>query len=293
VIPYYASLGHRPLSYILVHSVSPLLLMVFLWLAIQALTLRVQHQPSNLIRNWQRTTLLAGAIFALVDCILQARALPYYRYPLLAFLLPLMGIDFNDAVQGSINRLRPFTPALRNWIAGFGFAAFAFAGLFLAPQSAILIHRYRWWETDFITSLEQNLEALGGSSLSRHIQFIDSISGCPAAFYEMRLEPESGVLGDYILLGPDKFPIVRQAREQFARDIFANPPKVIVVSSHLHFGNLENFQKLDRWPALVNFLATRYDLSMEWHPTRQARWWSRSETPASYRIYVLRSWAHP
>ena len=51
-----------------------------------------------------------------------------------------------------------FTPAHR---------ALAVGGLFLVPQSAILIHRYRWWQTDFITSLEQNLTALGGPALSR------------------------------------------------------------------------------------------------------------------------------
>jgi hypothetical protein len=61
------------------------------------------------------------------------------------------------------------------------------------------------------------------------------------------------------------------------------------VSSHLHLEDSENFQKLDRWPAFANFLATRYNLVTEWHPTRPALWWSRPVTPASYRIYVLRS----
>ena len=297
IVPYYASLGHRPLSYILVHSVSPVLLMVYIWLVLQALLFFTRHQPVDWIGDWERTTLLAGALFALIDCILQARALPYYRYPLLAFLLPLMAVDFHRAVHRFVLSSKPaVSPMLRRSISGLAIAALAFGGFVVAPQSAVLIHRYRWWETDFITSLEQNLNALGGSALSGHIQCIDSISGCPAVLYQMRLEPASGALGDYLLFGPEIAPIVRQQRQQFAKDIFANPPEVIVVSSHLHFGSAEdaeNFEKLTRWPELANFLAIRYRLVTEWHPTRPALWWSRPEMPASYRIYILRTGTHP
>jgi hypothetical protein len=294
VVPYYASLGHRPLTYILVHSVSPVLLMVYLWIAMQALLLFTAHKRFDLVADWERTTLLASALFALVDCILQARALPYYRYPLLAFLLPLMALDFHRAVHRFIiNPARALRLTRQNFASGLSIAALVFGAFIVAPQSAILIHRYRWWQTDFISSLEQNLNALGGPALSKHIQYIDSVSGCPTVFYRMRLEPASGVLADYLLLGPGSIPIVRQARQQFADDIFAQPPEVIVVSSHLHLGNLEDFHKLDRWPALTDFLNTRYNLVTEWHPTRPALWWSRPEMPASYRIYVLRTPAPP
>src|ERR1019366_4687151 len=37
IIPYYASLGHRPLSFVLLHSISPLLPLVLLWLGILVL----------------------------------------------------------------------------------------------------------------------------------------------------------------------------------------------------------------------------------------------------------------
>ena len=284
VVPYYASLAHRPLSYILVHSVSPVLLMVYIWIVLRAFMLFHPDSASDLIRNWERTTLLASAVFGLLDCILQARALPYYRYPLLAFLLPCMALDFYRTLQQSAVP-RSLPRKIMMTLAG---AAIAFGGFIVAPQSTILIHRYRWWQTDFIISLEQNLTDLGGPALSKHIQYIDSVSGCPTVFYRLRLEPASGVLGDYFLFGPDSVPIVQQARRQFAGDIFSNPPKVIVVSSHLHLGDLEDFHKLDRWPALKDFLSGKYDLVTEWHPTRPALWWSRPELPASYRIYVLR-----
>jgi hypothetical protein len=173
--------------------------------------------------------------------------------------------------------------------------ALAFAAFILAPQSAILIHRYRWRETDFITTLEQNLNALGGSQLSHHIQCIDSISGCGNVLYRMRLEPATGVLSDFLLFGavsdkqpPQSIPILRDTRARFSAAIAANPPQVIVVTSHLHIDGPGNFEKLARWPAFAAFLAEHYTLHTEWSPNRTARWWSREETPASYRIYVLR-----
>lgn len=290
VVPYYASLAHRPLSYILVHSVSPLLLIVYIWVALQALIHYSHRQPIDWIGDWERTTLIAAALFALSDCILQARALPYYRYPLLAFVLPLIALDLHRALQDSLLDSASRNATLRRSgvltlsLVGLGFGAF-----FLAPQSAVLIHRYRWWQTEFVTSLEHDLDALGGAALSRHIQCIDSVSGCPTVLYRMRLEPVSGVLGDYMLFGSESFPIVRQMRQQFDADISQHPPNVIVVSSHLHLGDAENFTKLDRWPEFANFLATRYSLDTEWHPTHPALWWSRPELPASYRIYVLRT----
>jgi hypothetical protein len=295
IIPYYASLGHRPLSFVLLHSISPLLPLVLLWLGILVL-LRPQL-------HWERAALLAGVVFGLLNCVVQQRALPYYRYPLLVFLLPLMAIDFTRALRPDPNpsAVAPFATALSSRVGSVRAAkylaalALAFAAFFLAPQSAVLIHRYRWWETDFISSLQQNLNALGGSSLSGHIQCIDSISGCGNVLYRMRLSPSTGVLSDFLLFGaasdrqpPESIPIIRQTRAQFSAAILARPPQVIVVTSHLHMDGPDNFQKLSRWPAFAGFLATRYTLQTEWSPSRTARWWSREETPASYRIYVLR-----
>ena len=303
IIPYYASLGHRSFGFVLLHSISPLLPLVVLWLVLLALS------PSlhNWARDWERTALLAGVVFGLLNCIVQLRALPYYRYPLLAFLLPLMATDFTHSLQPATNPGAPPQTAsspevgLRAKSPRASFArilaalAIAFGSLFLAPQSAVLIHRYQWWNTDFISTLQQNLNALGGPALSGRIQCIDSISGCGNVLYRMRLEPATGVLSDFLLFGsisdkqpPDQIPIIRQTRADFSAAILAHPPQVIVVTSHLHIDGPENFEKLTRWPAFAQFLADRYTLQTQWSPTRNARWWSREETPASYRIYVLR-----
>ncbi len=293
IIPYYASLGHRPLSFVLLHSISPLLPIVIAWLVVLTLQGRILYWSDN----WERNVLLIGVLFGLLNCIAQQRALPYYRYPLLVFLLPLMAIDFTTATTPGA----PSMTVSSSWV-GSGRAASALATLALlfgafalAPQSAILIHRYRWRETDFITTLQQSLTTLGGPALSGHIQCIDSISGCGNVLYRMRLEPATGVLSDFLLFGavsdhqpPDEIPILRDTRAQFSSAIAANPPQVIVVTSHLHIEGPDNFEKLARWPAFASFLADRYTLQTQWSPTRTARWWSREETPASYRIYVLR-----
>ncbi len=284
IVPYYASLGHRPLGFLLLHSISPLLPLVLLWIASLALDGTLFTSLGNWSRDWERTALLLGVAFGLINCIVQARGLPYYRYPLLAFLLPLIALDLTRALELHTHKtLRTRTTQL------LALAALAFGGFFLAPQSAILIHRYRWQETDFITTLQQNLTTLGGPALSGHIQCIDSISGCGNVLYRMRLEPATGVLSDFLLFGPDDVAIVRDTRQQFTAALLANPPQVIVVTSHLHIDGPDNYLKLDRWPAFATYVATNYTLTTEWSPTRTARWWSREETPASYRIYVLRS----
>lgn len=297
IVPYYASLGHKPLGFVLMHSLSPLLPLVIAWLVVAALIW--SKEPLQ----WERTVLLAGVLFGFINCILQQRALPYYRYPLLVFLLPLMALDFTAAFTREPARTAQFPPRARRCSQIVAALALAYGSLFLAPQSAVLIHRYRWWETDFISTLRQNLTTLGGPALSGHIQCIDSISGCGNVLYRLRLEPATGVLSDFLLFGavtdrqpPDAIPVIARTRAEFSATILSQPPKVIVVTSHLHMDGPDNFQKLSRWPAFADFLASRYDLATEWHPHRTARWWSREETPASYRIYVLRNAqpdAHP
>jgi len=287
-VTYYATLGHRPLGYILLHSISPLLPLVILWLAIVALN-RFVHAPRAAF-DWERAALLAGVLFGLANCILQARALPYYRYPLLVFLLPLMALEFTRASQFP-NPGAPFIAASSRWVGStrtlLTLIALAVGGFFLAPQSAILIHRYRWWETDFITTLEANLDILGGPQLSHHILCIDTNSGCGNVLYRMRLEPADGMLSDFFLFGRSNAPILLRTRRQLLDDFAVNPPRVLVVTSHLYLDDVEDYGKLARWPAFTRLLAERYTLQTQWSPARTARWWSREETPVSYRIYVL------
>lgn len=276
VIPYYASLGHRPFSFLLTHSVSPVMALVLVWFAVIALT----RPPVD----WERAMLLTGVGFGLLSYFLQARGFPYHRYPLLAFLLPTMALDFTDALA----RLRSTHPP-QKIAAGLAVTALAVGGFFLGPQSAVLVHRYRWWETDFNTTLEQNLNRLGGGRLSGHVQCIDSVSGCSTSLYNLRLLPATGILLDFPLFGIASQPAVQQARADFRHKVFEHPPQVIIVTSPLHIDGPGDFRKLALWPELPGFLARSYSLDTDWHPTRTRRWWSREELGPSYRIYVLKA----
>ena len=272
LVPYYASLGHKPLGFLLLHSISPLLPLVLIWFAVLAFA-----RPHI---DLERGLLLCGVIFGLLSYVVQARGFPYYRYPLLAFLLPLMALDFTDAM-GSFHRQKA---------AGtLAIAGLCVGGFFLGPQSAILIHRYRWWESGFSTSLEQNLDRLGGQRLSGRIQCIDSISGCDTTLYRMQLLPATGILLDFPLFGSPQRPVVQQARTEFRDKVFAHPPQVIVVSSALYVDGPGDYQKMPRWPELQAFLARDYRLDTDWKPTHTERWWSREELGPSYRIYVLQA----
>ncbi len=287
LVPYYASLGHRPLSFLLLHSLSPLLPLAVAWLAVLALLPRRRSAP----REFRRDALLLGVLFGVVNCIVQARALPYYRYPLLAFLLPLIALDLTRA----LDLLPPAPPRRALAIQALAVLGLGFGGFFLAPQSAILIHGYRWRETDFISSLTQDLDALGGQQLSHKVLCIDTNSGCGNVLYNMRLEPSNGILSDFFLFGDGTAPAVRQMRQALVRALATDPPQVIVVTGTLYLGGADalDYRKLDRWPAFASFLADDYTLHTAWSPTRNARWWSRDETPASYRIYVRRGPSAP
>jgi hypothetical protein len=275
IVPYYASLGHKPLGYLLAHCLSPLQALVAIWVLVLLLA-----RPEL---DWRRGLLLCGVGFGLLSYVIQARGFPYHRYPLLAFLLPLLALDCTESMEAVT------APGARAKTAGWvSVATLCVGGFFLGPQSAAQIHRFRWWETDFNTTLAANLDRLGGASLSGQIQCIDWISGCENTLYNLRLVQQTGLLEDFLLFGPGNVPVIADARQQFREAAFAHPPRVIVVSSWLHIDGPGDYRKLDQWPELEEFLARDYTLDTEWKPARTQRWWSREETEPGYRIYVRR-----
>lgn len=273
IVPYYATLGHKPLGFLLVHSISPLMPLVLIWLLLLFLA-----RPKL---TMERVILLCGVGFGLVSYIVQARGYPYYRYSLLAFLLPLMAIDYSTAFkrkQGGLARAGYVVAAL-------GLCVGAYV---IAPTSIFYIHRYETHE-DFITSLSSTLDELGGADLSGHVQCVDSISGCGTTLYRMRLVQATGVLSDFLLFGPETAPVVHATRKQFLQAMEEHPPKVIIVSGWLHIDGPGDYKKLDRWPQFSDLLTEKYLLKTQWSPGRPNHWWSREQWPDGYRVYVLRA----
>lgn len=270
IVPYYASLGHRPLGFLLIHSISPLMPLVVLWVL-----LLVMERPRV---TWERAALFVGIAFGLTSYIVQARGLPYYRYPLIAFLVPLISVDLMVCLENGRLKASRFLA-----IGGIVLSAF-----FLVPVSARMILQYDWRNLDFITSLEDQLERLGGAGLSGHIQCVDSISGCGTTLYRMKLVQSTGVLSDFLLFGPADKPVIQKTRTQFLAAIQENKPTVIVVSSFLHIDGPDGYAKLERWPEFRGYLFANYCQVADWAPSRPQKWWSRAQWPNGYRVYALR-----
>ncbi len=116
---YYAGLGHKPLGCHWCIITSPFMALIVAWVAVLLLT-----RPQL---DWERGLLLAGVVFGLSSYILQARGFPYHRYPEMVFLLPLMAIDFIEALA-MLHRANGTCTRNMQVAGGLAAAAIAFAG---------------------------------------------------------------------------------------------------------------------------------------------------------------------
>lgn len=281
VVPYFASLGRRPVSFLLLHSVSPLMVLVILWVILRVVWFLSKRSGGRW--DWkeiersprlERAALLLGALTMLAGFLAQGKGFPYQRYPFLVLLLLLISLDCTRALGE-----RGLGLALG--VAGLGYGAFV-----LVPQSLALIRSYDWRNQEGITMLESDLARLGGSALSGHVQCIDTISGCGTTLYRMQLLPATGLLSDFLIFGPDQKTAVREARAHFAGAMQTAPPDVVIVGSRLFPSGPDHFGKLEMWPQFRDLLASEYRLYLEQTPPHRIRWWSRDQNPASYRIYL-------
>lgn len=267
---YHAGLGRRPLGYLVVHSVAPLLVLVGLWVVLAAFEGKGWW-------GWERGALAIGLAVGLFSILAQGKGYPYHRYPLIALLLVLMGMDFSRAVR------KP--GAGRGLVRVLGWAGIAYGVLVLAPLSARAASRYDWRNMEFQDALVGDLNRLGGEKLSGQVQCVDTVGGCLGALYELKLVESTGFLYDEFLFGPERNGVVARSRAEFWDSLKAHPPKVIIVVSGLFPTGASGFQKLELWPEFNELLRHDYFLFDQVTPPDPVYWWSRSENPHSYRIY--------
>ena len=301
-VPYYASLERQGLGYLLLHSVSPLLAVILCWLAAPAwLRLRPPAPESQRTMlqavtgflsqvSTERYLLLLAIVFGLLSYMWQGKGFPYYRYPLLAFLLPPIAIDIDRALKTA-----PARSIHRAWAVRAGFAAVTLllAAGWLAPVSAWKAHRFRWQDQQFIGSLSRDLVALHAAD--GEVQCIDSISGCGNTLLRLQLVQSTGLLSDFFLFpgagpGTAEVPAVREARARFQAAVLppASSPRYMVITDglHLHPEDPGRWHKLEQWPWFATWLQQNYTLVLTREPTRLVLWWSRPSMPAAYRLYV-------
>ena len=271
LLPSYAMQERRPLGFTLSHSISPLLPLVVLWLL--CVVLRGPAWP-----RFEQVLIATGAVLNLLALLAQGKALPYQRYPMLAFLLLLIALDLMTA-------WRKDKRAVGRCVAWAGVCC---GCLVLAPLALMKVHRFVAKPQEFDAMLAADLRNLHADNLSGRVQCLDTIQDCLPTLYTLRLLPATGTLGDVNLFGPSGNAAVETSRQRFLHDVETKPPLVFVVVSGLFLDGTSGYRKLDAWPEFEQWLNAHYALTVERTPPHLIRWWSRPQAPAGYRIYLLK-----
>jgi hypothetical protein len=267
LLPSYAMQERRPFGFTLSHSISPLLPLVLLWLL--CIVLRGPSWP-----RFERLLIATGAAVNLAALLAQGKALPYQRYPMLAFLLPLIALDLTTAWRR------------RGAVRYVAWAGICCGCMVLAPLTLVKVHRFDGRPQEFDAMLAADLGTLHAGELSGRVQCLDTIQDCLPTLYTLRLLPATGTLGDVELFGSPKEAAVAASRRQFLREVETKPPLVFIVVSGFFLDGASGYRKLDAWPEFAQWLNAHYTLQVERTPPHLVRWWSRPQPPAGYRIYV-------
>jgi hypothetical protein len=268
LLPYYATLGRHSvpslLRLLLVNSIGALL---FLGMAIALLQRRKW--------TWERTVLVAGILFGAASDLAQGKGFLYHRYPFAAFVLLWVAIEF-----ATTTRRVGFPRKLA--YAGLIYGAMI-AGIFAWRAS------HRTWDETYNQALRRDLISLGGSnlsglSLSNSVQCITTSPECATALYHLHLLQSTGLVYDYFIFGPSKYPAIAYVRERFWDQFIVNRPRVIILGRWLYPERADDYSKLNRWPAFRDYLNQNYMLYTErsFPPPK------RGLLGYGYRIYVLR-----
>jgi dolichyl-phosphate-mannose-protein mannosyltransferase len=278
-LPYYASQARRGFGFTLSHSISPLLALVLFWLLCAAL--RGPAWP-----RFERLLVATAAILSLAALLAQGKALPYQRYPMMAFLLPLIALDLTTAWTERGSRQSARSRQFARYVALGGLCC---SCLILAPLALVKVHRFDAKPQEFDVMLTADLSGVHGGDLSGRIQCLDAIQECLPTLYSMHLLPATGTLSDQALFDTVKAPAVQILRQRFEKEVTARPPLVFVVVSGFSLDSVKGYQKLETWLAFERWLNANYTLTVERTPTHLVRWWGRAQQPAGYRLYVLKS----
>lgn len=277
LLPYYASQERRGFGFTLSHSFSPLLALVLFWLL--CVGLRGPAWP-----RFERLLVATAAIVSLAALLAQGKALPYQRYPMMAFLLPLIALDLTTAWTERRSRQSARSRQLARYVALSGLCC---GCLIIAPLALVKVHRFDARPQEFDAMLTADLTRVDGD-LSGRVQCLDAIQECVPTLDSMHLLPATGMLSDQTLFDSAKRPAVQILRQRFEKEVTARLPLVFVVVSGFSLDSVKGYQKLEEWPAFQRWLNANYTLTAERTPQHLVRWWGRAQPPAGYRLYVLK-----
>ncbi len=257
-LPFYQALGRLPLSKLLtLIATASIKTVAFLALAI-ALLKRDWW-------NWEGKLLAVGILFGIASYIAQAKAFPYHRYPMLAFLFLWAGLQIIPALRA------------RGLVRALGFAGVGFVVILAPVYVNVAIHKV--WDPAYLDSLAADLNTLGGSRLSGHVQCVTMPADCDDTLYRLRLVQSTGLFYDYLIFGSAQQQVIRDSRAKFWQEFESNTPQVVVLGSEL-FPDGHGYDKLASWPLFEQELADHYFLYAD------RRFPAAESGQRAYRIYV-------
>ena len=264
IVRYHAGLGHRPVGYLVAHSVSPIGVLVGVWV-VSVVMMR---------RGWgsaERGLLLGCAAAGWVSYVAQGKGFSYQRYPFLVFLLVVMVWDLFDAVA-----------ARGMWVRWVGVAGL----VVVAVSAGMFVRRVVTFERrEPVRPLVADLEALGGREM--RVQCMDTAGPCiDAMLASGRVQATGFVYDCYLLDG--RSAVVEGLRRRFREQVERRQPEVFVVTDSVCYDQPRGFAKYAGWPEFSEYLAKNYVLREERQPTEVQRYWSRAAVPFAYRVYVRR-----
>jgi hypothetical protein len=263
IIPYHASLAHRPLGFLLLHCVSPILALAILWIAAAVFSTRGNAGP-------ERIALFLCVACGLLSFLVQAKGFAYQRYPFIAFLCVLIAAD--------LTRLARQRDAIR-WLGIGGLIT----GTLLC--TSCLIRAASFDRRDPARPLLADLQSLGVAD--RSVQCMDTGGSCIDDLYAGRIVQSTGLIYDcYLLDGTN--PVALSLRQRFWEQIARNPPRLVVVTGSACYEVAPNSNKYAKWPEFTAWLDANYTLARVSGPQPQLHYWSRRQTPFAYRIYIRR-----
>lgn len=283
--PYHASLGHATWGFLLYNSVSPMLFLVLVWLAIHVLAHMgsMRFQPRSFVDPVLRGTLLYCAFAGWLSYLVQRKAYPYQRDPFLVFLLLLIALDLN-ALLSRLSGSRA-----QQWLSAL---ALLWTAIFFAPVSAWKAARYQSSGAAFQAELSGDLQLIDRQDhlgpLSGKVQCLDTVAGCIDTLEHLQIVQASGQIYDEFLFQRPSQAVISDSRSVFAQEIQTNPPLIFVVTASLFPSGPGGYEKLAQWPRFDEWLNQHYAVAVERAPTRGYRSMGRPVVPAGYRLYVRR-----
>ena len=282
--PYHASLGHATWKFLFYNSVSPMIFLVVLWLAVRVMgRLRPTRLQPSLVDPLVHRTLLYCAFAGWASYLVQRKAFPYQRDPFLVFLLLLIALDLNAYLSVySENR----------WQQGLSAVALLWTAIVFAPVSAWKAAHYQSPDAAFQAELGADLQLVDVEDhlgpLSGKVQCLDTVNGCIDTLERLQLVQATGQIYDEYLFQRPSGEVIRDTRSTFTQEVQKNPPVIFIVAASLFPSGPAGYDKLAQWQPFDDWLNQHYALALQRTPKTAYRSMGRPVIPDSYRLYVRR-----